>query len=105
SAQISRLANEVREAQPREVVKWSASTPRSGVRSAGGYTYDFGPAAGGYQNEVNFKYVWYSNRLDFMDTNFLAPPIFSTSGGAVTNGYRITLNPGPKAGSSLIYTL
>jgi len=103
-AQINRLANEVREAQPREVARWNASTPRSGSRTAGGFTYNFGPTTS-YQNEVDWKVFWYSNRLDFMDTNFVPRPAINSEGGVVSSGSIVTVSPGPKAGSSVIFTL
>ena len=104
AAHINRLANEVREAQPRERARWTASTPRSGLVTSAGFAYNFGPVST-YQNEVDFKFVWYSNRLDFIDTNLLAPPSLSSPGGLVASGAAITLNPGPKPGSALLYTL
>lgn len=101
-ATIDRWANEVRPAQPREVARWSDTTPRAGSRSAGGYTYYF---PGTYQGEVDFMKLWYSNRLDFIDTNFLARPRLSLPAGPVSSGDFVLLSPAAKPGSSIVYTL
>src|SRR5206468_3344230 len=58
-----------------------------------------------YDNEVRWASVWYSNRLDFIDTNFLARPTLSRPDGAVTNGYMVTLSPATQPGTTIFYTL
>ena len=75
-ADINALAAQVRQEQPREVARWPGfTTPRSGTVSISGYSYDF---PGTYQGEVDFLKQWYRDRLQFMDTNFLAKPVFSS---------------------------
>ena len=101
-ARIDQFANEVRQAQPREQSRWGVA-PRSGTVSSGSFTYNFG--SGGYQAEVQFKKDWYSNRVDFIDGNFLARPTLSRQGGYVMPGTTVTLTPASKAGSWVIYTL
>lgn len=88
-ALVDRLSGEVRQAQPREVSRWNAHAPRGGS----------------YQAEVNLLKTWLSNRVDFMDTNFLALPRLSAPGGSITSGTQVTLTPASKAGSYVIYTL
>ncbi|HXI51061.1 MAG TPA: lamin tail domain-containing protein, partial [Candidatus Saccharimonadales bacterium] len=100
---INQFANEVREAQPREQARWNVP-PRQGTITQAGFSYNFGTPSK-YQNEIDFKYAWFSNRLDFIDTNFLAPPICNSPGGAVSNGFRFALLPAPEPGSSIIYSL
>ena len=100
TALIDRYANEVRTAQPREVARWGESRPRSGTASAGGYSYTF---PGTYQGEVDFMKRWYSNRLDFIDTNFLAKPVLSLPEGPVAGGTILSLSARP--GSTIFYTL
>ena len=82
---IDTLANQVRKAQPREQARWGVS-PR-----------------GGYQGEVNSLKRWLSNRLDFIDTQFVAPAKFAEAGKRVESGHRIALNGPP--GILLYYTL
>ncbi|MGC9034604.1 MAG: lamin tail domain-containing protein [Verrucomicrobiia bacterium] len=101
-ARIDKFANEVRQAQPREQSRWNIY-PRSGTVSSAGFTYNFG--TGGYQAEVQFKKDWYSNRVDFIDSQFLARPVMSIGGGRVLPGTTVTLTPASKPGSWIIYTL
>lgn len=101
-AVVDRQANEVRPAQTRETARWSDTRPRSGTRSSGGYSYTF---PGTYQGEVDFMKLWYSNRLDFIDTNLLARPRLSLPGGPVASGTLRTLSPASKSGSWVVYTL
>jgi hypothetical protein len=54
---IDRLADEVREAQPREYRRW-----------------DFQPRGGSYQSEINLMKAWLSNRVDFIDQQLVKPP-------------------------------
>jgi hypothetical protein len=108
-ALVDSFANQVRAAQPREVSRWrgrgnSDTTPRTGVVTSYNYSYDFG-AAGTYQVEVDFQKRWLADRLDFMDTNFLARPVLSHSGGAISNGFTLTIAGPAKPGSRVYYTL
>jgi hypothetical protein len=97
---IDALVAQVRQEQPREVARWSSlTTPRSGVVSASGYSYTF---PGTYQGEVDFLKQWYVQRLNFMDTNFLAIPVFNNIGGAVPPGFVLSMT-GP-VGATLYYT-
>ncbi|HWI59128.1 MAG TPA: lamin tail domain-containing protein, partial [Bacillota bacterium] len=111
---VDTLANQVREAQPRESSRWigsgtSDTTPRLGyVGVPAGwpdtrYTYIF---PGTYQGEIDFMKRWLADRLEFLDTNFLAKPVLSAMGGLVSAGFRLTLTaPGAEAGTTLYYTL
>jgi hypothetical protein len=104
-AMIDALAEEVRQAQPREVARWKGSrgsdtSPRSGTRSSGGYSYTF---PGTYQGEVDFMKHWYSNRLDFLDGQFVALPRLNREAGQVLPGSTVALT-GP-AGATVYYTL
>ncbi len=98
-AVIDALVAQVRQEQPREAARWPGfTTPRSGVVSTNGYAYDF---PGTYQGEVDFLKQWYGDRLRFMDTNFLAKPVFSSNGGPIVPGLTLTIN-GP-AGATIYY--
>ena len=81
NAMIDNLSGQLSKAQPRERARWGTLTaPRSGNWSAGGYSHNF---PGTYQGEVNFMKLWYSNRLDFIETNFVRRPRISEAGGKV----------------------
>ncbi len=89
---IDRQTGVLRLAQPREAARWSESNPRSGTQSANGYSYSF---PGTYQGEVDFMKSWYSNRLDFLDTNFVRPPAFNLPPGPVAPGALLTVAGDP----------
>ena len=99
-ASIDALAAQVRQEQPREVSRWPSLTrPRSGNISFSGYSYNF---PGTYQGEVDFMKKWYSDRLHFMDTNFVAKPVFSDTNGAIIPGFTLELTGEP--GATIYYT-
>ena len=123
-AMVDGFHDEIREAQVREQNRWAPSGftySRAGVQSvtttAGAfsstYSYNFGPtsvvysgrAVGYYSNEVNFQKKWLADRMDFMDTNFLAMPVLSVGTSEVTNGTTLTILAAAKPGTSIYYTL
>ena len=97
---IETNANLVRLEQPRDAARWN-TTFRTGLITNCNFTYNFG--TGSFQGEINWMKTWWSNRLDFLDDQFEAPPAFSRSGGSVTNGTVLMLT-GP-AGATIYYTL
>jgi CotH protein/lamin tail-like protein/Ig-like domain-containing protein/chitobiase/beta-hexosaminidase-like protein len=106
-AQIDYFGNQVREATTREYPRWAGSgasdtTPRSGPVTADGMTYTF-PTPGTWQGEIDFTKWWFSNRVDFMDTNFLNPPAFSSSGGGILPGFPLTITAATRETNSIIY--
>ena len=109
-ARIDTFGNQLRQATAREYARWGGSggsdtTPRSGYVSADGFAYSF-PVPGTWQGEINFTKHWFSNRVDFIDSNFLNPPVFSSNGGAVTSGFLVTITASTReSGSTIYYTL
>lgn len=93
----------VREAQVREVARWPSFTiPRNILLTGeGGYRFDFRNR--GYQGEVDQMKYWLSERVRFMDGNFVAPPLFSAPGGKIPPGFRLSMTGG--SGSTIHYTL
>lgn len=82
---VDDLANQVRKAQPREQTKWRV-IPR-----------------GGFQGEINSLKAWLSNRVTFMDSQFVRPPVFSAPEGRFDGQLLVALaTPGP---GSIYYTL
>lgn len=109
TAMIDGFAYEVNEATTREYNRWkgggsSDTTPNSGTVSGDGWTYTF-PTPGTWAGQVTFTKTWFTNRFNFMDTNFLDRPTLSRPGGLVSSGTQITLAPAAKSGSYVIYTL
>ncbi|HTY88827.1 MAG TPA: CotH kinase family protein [Candidatus Acidoferrum sp.] len=98
-ADIDALVAQVQAEEPREAARWpSLTAPRSGTITISGYSYTF---PGTYQGEVNFLKKWYADRLNFMDTNFVAKPVFNNLTGAFTNGATLTLTA---PGATIYYT-
>jgi len=83
---IDAMANELRQAQPREQARWNVQ-----------------PRGGSYQAEVNLMKTWLSNRIDFIDTNFVSRPRLSSPGGPVQPGFTVGLAGAP--GGVIYYTL
>ena len=123
AAIIDELAEEVRLAQVRELARWggtgngSDTRPRSGIvhnAIAGtglrpgyqAYTNEFDGTYLGPKGEVAFLKRWWSDRINFMDTNLLRSPSLSHSGGPVTAGQEVVLvDLSGKAGTTIYYTL
>ena len=120
---IDSLAGKVREAQVRSVARWGGNgnsdiRPRGpGVGDGGrnnGMVFYTGSGLrapytnvfdGTYQGEVDFQKRWWAERLNFIDTNFLNPPVLSISGGQYNSGTTVTLFPAAKQGTFVYYTL
>jgi hypothetical protein len=95
----------LREAQVREAQRWGANAqsdtrPRSGAVTDSGYSHTF---PGTYQGELDFHKRWVADRLDFMDTNLLNPPVLSRPAGLVTPGTTVTLTTQTREANSTIY--
>ncbi|MHB9009881.1 MAG: lamin tail domain-containing protein, partial [Limisphaerales bacterium] len=84
---VDEQVNQLRQAQPREVKKWPGHAPRGGS----------------YQAEVDSLKRWLSNRVDFIDTNFLRRPVPGTPAGPVAPGTLIPLTA--PSGATIYYTL
>ncbi len=86
NALIDRLADEVREAQPRQYERWN-----------------FQPRGGSYQSELDLMKNWLSNRVDFIDGQLAPRPRLSREGGL---GSQFTLvAPGGSTNITIYYTL
>ena len=109
-ARIDYYGNRVREATTREYARWRGSgqsdtTPRSGYYSGDGFAYTF-PAPGTWQGEIDCAKNWFSNRVDFMDSQFLNPPVFNSGGGPFPPGFTLNITaPTRETNSTIYYTL
>ncbi|HWN97099.1 MAG TPA: lamin tail domain-containing protein, partial [Methylomirabilota bacterium] len=56
-------------------------------------------------NEVAFQKQWLTDRLHFLDTNFLNMPTLSSGTALVPSGTMFTVTPAAKVNSLLLYTL
>jgi len=82
---VDELTAQVRRAQPREQARWSI------------------PPRGGYSGEISRLKNWLTNRLDFMDDQFVLPPAFNQPGQVVPAGFAVELSV--PANTSVYYTL
>lgn len=87
-ALVDTLAGQVREAEKREIVRWPGFTT---------------PRRGSYQAEVDALKVWLSNRVDFIDTNFVAAPSLGNPGGPAALGSLLEIAAPPAA--TVYYTV
>jgi hypothetical protein len=108
---IDYYASQLGEPALRDAAKYAADdAPRSGlVQPPDGwpdtsYSHTF-PDVGTYQGEIDFMKEWIAERLEFMDTNFLDKPLFSSTGGLVSAGQSLTVTPAADLGTQLYYTL
>jgi hypothetical protein len=88
NATIDAMADEIREAEPRNTQKWPGQ----------------GPRFGGFQGEIDHLEQWLETRCTWVDSQFVAPPQILPEGGPVPAGTAVTLvNPHPSG--VLFYTL
>lgn len=83
---IDRLADEVREAQPREAARWGLE-----------------PRGDSYQSEIEMMKRWLSARIDFIDKQLTQPPSLSQPPGPVSAGFQLNLTA--PDGAVIYYTL
>jgi hypothetical protein len=83
---IDDLSTEVQKAQPREQARWGV-TPRNGS----------------YRGEVSLMKTYLANRVNFMDTQFVAAPLLSVPEGPVTNRTSVSIEA--PVGARIYFTL
>ena len=89
NAIIDGMADELKEAQKRDQVKWNRR-PRSAY-------------GGTYQGEVNHMKTWLSQRISFMEQQFVDPPESDRPAGYTEPGTLVSLKS--KEGGKIYYTL
>jgi hypothetical protein len=89
NAIIDGMANELREAQKRNLAKWN-QRPRSAY-------------GGTYQGEVNHMKTWLAQRMSFMEKQFVDPPESNKPAGYIQPGAFISLKS--REGGKIYYTL
>ncbi len=88
NATIDAMADEIREAAPRNYAKWTSARSR--------YT-DF-------QGEIDHLKSWLATRCTWVDNRFVKPPTISRQAGGVAAGTPVTI-ANPHANGTLYYTL
>jgi hypothetical protein len=103
---IDRQVAEITPSLPREYRRWGTvenNAPRNGTLNVNGYSFAFD---GTHAGEIRFLKQWYMDRLQFIDTNFLATPRLTLTGGEVMPGTSVELvDVSGKAGTTIYYTL
>jgi hypothetical protein len=84
------------EAQERNFDRW----PILGV-----YVWPNWFIANTYAEEISWMKQWLSDRLDWIDSQFSAPPIFNQDGGEVPSGFALTMSLPPNSTGTIYYTL
>src|SRR5262249_48807696 len=100
---ISEFASQVHRAYPRDQARWvipgfygyAPSPPRQAN----------GTGVGTFDTEIQWMKTWYSNRLDFLDAQFVPPSLLSSRGGWISPGFELTITPPSTPGTAVIYTL
>ncbi|MDA7632632.1 CotH kinase family protein [bacterium] len=86
---VDAMADELREAQKRNLDRWN-QRPRS----------QFGRT---YQGEINHMKDWLGERVEFMESQFVAPPRFELSSGQLDPGGLVSLSS--LGGGEIYYTV
>ncbi|MFN0125752.1 MAG: CotH kinase family protein [Verrucomicrobiales bacterium] len=82
-AVIDAMADEIREAQARNFVRWTQHPPNGGNFAAPGVT--------GWEAEISHMKGWLAARVAWIDQQYLIPPAFNTVGGAVASGFPLVM--------------
>ncbi|HAM70163.1 MAG TPA: hypothetical protein DCM86_00780, partial [Verrucomicrobiales bacterium] len=93
-ALMDQINSHVVESAPRDAAKWGNNKRLADGTQSGAATQ---------ATEVSYFKHWMRDRLNFMDTNFLAKPTLGLAPGQVASGALITLSA--PAGSTIYYTL
>ncbi|MCS7090320.1 MAG: lamin tail domain-containing protein [Limisphaera sp.] len=100
---VDELATQIIPVHSRHIQRWPDSRPRSGSVSSAGYSHVF---TGSYAGEVAFLKRWLSDRVHFLDTNFLNSPELDRAPGVVPPGTVVRLRTGATPpGTVTYYTL
>jgi hypothetical protein len=82
-ATIDGLADQIREAQVRNFVRWSDRLPNGGTYSGGDSSWE---------GEITHMKGWLQARANWIDGQFPDIPTFSNNGGIVAPGFQLTMN-------------
>ncbi|MFT6863933.1 MAG: hypothetical protein ACJAVK_002495 [Akkermansiaceae bacterium] len=80
---IDSMAGEIRESQARNFNRWSQYPPN------GGNFAD--PGLSGWEAEISHMKNWLVARTEWLDSQYLTPPVFNTPGGVVSRGFQLVM--------------
>ncbi|MDP6525948.1 MAG: lamin tail domain-containing protein, partial [Kiritimatiellia bacterium] len=98
-ATITAMSNEVTEAQERNFDKWTSAPPRTSS------AYVSGELDGTWEGEIRHLYVWLTNRVKWVDSQFLPTPMFSTNAGFVPENYSLEITLPEGVSADIYYTI
>jgi len=81
---IDSMAGEIRESQARNFERWTQYPPN------GGNFAD--PGLSGWEAEISHMKNWLVARTEWLDSQYLKPPVFNTPGGVIAQGFQLVMN-------------
>jgi hypothetical protein len=81
---IDSMADEIRESQARNFDRWTQYPPN------GGNFAD--PGLSGWEAEVSHMKNWLVARTEWVDSQYLKPPVFNTPGGLISQGFQLEMS-------------
>ena len=80
---IDSMAGEIRESQARNFDRWRQYPPN------GGNFAD--PGLSGWEAEISHMKNWLVARTEWLDSQYLKPPVFNTPGGVIAPGFQLVM--------------
>ncbi|MFP6874836.1 MAG: CotH kinase family protein [Verrucomicrobiales bacterium] len=81
---IDTMADELRDAQARNFARWPERSPNGGNFSQGGTS--------GWEAEVSHLKGWLQARAEWIDSQYLSPPVLNHPGGVVAEGFALLMS-------------
>lgn len=80
---IDSMAGKIRESQARNFDRWTQYPPN------GGNFAD--PGLSGWEAEISHMKNWLVARTEWLDSQYLKPPVFNTPGGVIAQGFQLVM--------------
>ncbi|MCP4848537.1 MAG: hypothetical protein GY899_11385 [Verrucomicrobiaceae bacterium] len=80
---IDGMADELRESQQRNFARWPERSPNGGNFQQAGTS--------GWEAEVSHLKGWLQARAEWIDSQYLSPPVFNHPGGVVADGFALLM--------------
>ncbi len=81
---IDSMADEIRESQARNFVRWTQYPPNGGNFAEAGLS--------GWEAEISHMKNWLVARTEWLDSQYLKTPVFNTPGGVITPGFQLVMS-------------
>ncbi|MGY8647291.1 MAG: CotH kinase family protein, partial [Verrucomicrobiales bacterium] len=80
---IDSMAGEIRESQARNFDRWRQYPPNGGNFADQGLS--------GWEAEISHMKNWLVARTEWLDSQYLKPPVFNTPGGVIASGFQLVM--------------